>query len=85
MFTYICTSGHIEPVPTAGSLSSCPTLIPVAVNGQVRGAAPCGCGVVRVPQDEGLEAAYAAGGPAAVMDLIKHRIASTSTLAAVAG
>ena len=84
MFTYICTNGHVELAPSAGDLVACPVLTPVKVRGMVRGAAPCGCGVVRVAQDAQIEAAYQAGGSDAVLALIKARIAAPATATAQA-
>lgn len=73
MYTYICTKGHVEPTPTMGALVGCPVLEPVFVNGQRRGAAPCGCATIKVPADPVLEAAYRIGGPAAVTQELRDR------------
>jgi hypothetical protein len=81
MNTYVCTRGHVEPAPTAGQLDHCAHLVQVrAQNNAIVGWAPCGCGIVRVPQDDGLEAAYASGGAQAVLSLLRERLAAPPTL-----
>ncbi len=73
-YSYICTSGHVDPAPSMGTYGACQVLLPVAYNGSERGAVPCGCAVVREPYDPALEAAYRLGGREAVLDVIRLRV-----------
>lgn len=74
MYTYICTKGHVDQAPTMGTYESCQVLQTLTKAGRVVGHVPCGCAVVRVPQDDGVETAFRMGGAKAVMDLISQRI-----------
>jgi len=71
MYTYICTDGHVVDAPTMGTYDSCPALEPVIMQGEVRGRAPCGCAVVKVPMNETIEAAYRIGGKQAVTKALR--------------
>ena len=59
---YICTAGHIETAPSMAQREDCMVFL--------QSGLPCGCGVVRVPHDQGLLAAYSAGGRVAVLAAI---------------
>lgn len=75
-YTYICELGHVDPVPTMGTYSSCQQ--PVRVAG-ARGSVwdgRCGRAVARVPYDPVLESTYRIGGPDAVLVVVKDRAAA---------
>jgi hypothetical protein len=76
MYTYICTAGHVVEAPSMGTFDSCTALEPVHVRGEVRGHAPCGCPVVKVPANPIIEAAYRLGGKDAVTAALREYVTS---------
>lgn len=56
-----------------GTFECCTTQLPVITQYAI-GSAPCGQPIVRVPHDDGVEAAYRTGGPCAVLALLAARI-----------
>lgn len=75
-FTYICELGHVDPVPSMGTYSSCQCPVRVVSSRGAIGTAPCGRAVARVPHDEVLESTYRIGGPEAVLLVVRDRAAA---------
>ncbi len=74
-FAYLCTAGHVDVAPTWGTFANCQVLMPVPGT-KGRGMAGCGCAIVKVLDTDGsLEAAFRIGGPPAVLDVVKARVA----------
>lgn len=73
---YVCTSGHVVPTPSMGMYLACQHPVNIVLRGHRPrsgvGLAPCGAGIVEVPDPEGtLAAAYRLGGTDAVLAVIE--------------